>query len=221
MSERVFTEDQWRAIAEIERRSEDRFEYRTPPHSEKRLYGPRFSDGEYFIALWLCDAEYELRYGPPTPSYRVYEKQSNLFLTWGVTDRVNAIQGARERIGLIPADYWSEMLAQAKAEMAEHRAELEAEEAIRKAKAVKKPRKVGKRARAVFEASAGKCHYCATALDLTGKWHIEHKIPRALFGGSEQSNLVAACAPCNHAKRDKTDLEFMAEQRATTNEQSA
>lgn len=77
--------------------------------------------------------------------------------------------------------------------------------------AAQKPRKVGKRARAVFEASEGRCHYCGTALTLDGRWHIEHKMPRALFGGSEQDNLAAACAPCNHAKRDKTDLEFIAE----------
>lgn len=73
-----------------------------------------------------------------------------------------------------------------------------------------KPRKVTRRARAVFEASDGKCHYCEAVLTLDGKWHIEHKFPRALFGGSEQENLVAACIPCNRAKRDKTDLEFQA-----------
>jgi len=71
---------------------------------------------------------------------------------------------------------------------------------------------VPKRRREVFDKSGGKCHYCGTVLDLTGKWHIEHKMPRALFGGSEQSNLVASCVNCNMRKKDKTDLEFIAEQ---------
>lgn len=210
MQERLFTEDQWRAIASVERLSEDRFGYQTPPISRKRIYGPVFSDGEYFVELWLRDAEYQLRAGPPEPYYQVVEQESGLKLTWAETSRAEAIADARSRIARIGAEYWAEMLAEAKAEMNEHRAKLEAEEAIRNAKAAKKPRKISKRARAIFEASDGKCHYCATALDLTGKWHIEHKMPRALFGGSEQSNLAASCTTCNHRKRDKTDLEFLA-----------
>lgn len=67
-----------------------------------------------------------------------------------------------------------------------------------------------KRRRLVFEKSGGRCHYCATPLTLDGKWHIEHKMPRALLGGSEQDNLVASCVPCNMKKKDKTDLEFIA-----------
>lgn len=41
-----------------------------------------------------------------------------------------------------------------------------------------------------------------------------YKMPRALMGTNDPSNLVASCAPCNHKKRDKTDQEFIA-QRAT------
>lgn len=75
-------------------------------------------------------------------------------------------------------------------------------------------KKVPKRRQAVFDKSEGKCHYCSTPLTLDGKWHIEHKMPRALLGGSEQSNLVAACVSCNLRKRDKTDLEFIAKEAA-------
>lgn len=69
---------------------------------------------------------------------------------------------------------------------------------------------VPKRRREVFNKSSGKCHYCGTTLTIDGKWHIEHMMPRALKGGSEMHNLVAACVPCNMRKKDKTDLEFQA-----------
>ena len=74
-----------------------------------------------------------------------------------------------------------------------------------------KPKAVPKRRREVFEKSDGKCFYCATPLTLDGRWHIEHQMPRALLGPDELPNLVAACVPCNLAKRDRTALEFIAE----------
>lgn len=69
---------------------------------------------------------------------------------------------------------------------------------------------VPRRRQRIFNKSDGKCHYCQTPLTLTGKWHIEHKMPRALMGSNKDDNLVASCAPCNHKKRDMTDVEFMA-----------
>lgn len=77
--------------------------------------------------------------------------------------------------------------------------------------ATAKPRQVPKRRREVFDKSVGKCFYCAKPLTLDGRWHIEHQMPRALLGPDQLPNLVAACAPCNLAKRDKTALEFIAE----------
>lgn len=74
-----------------------------------------------------------------------------------------------------------------------------------------KPRQVPKRRREVFEKSEGKCFYCGKVLTLDGRWHIEHQMPRALLGPDELPNLVAACAPCNLAKRDRTALEFIAQ----------
>jgi hypothetical protein len=68
---------------------------------------------------------------------------------------------------------------------------------------------VSRRRRAIFEEAGGKCHYCGIALDLTGKWHIEHQLPRALGGGDDGLNLVAACVPCNLGKSDKTAIEFV------------
>jgi hypothetical protein len=68
---------------------------------------------------------------------------------------------------------------------------------------------VSRRRREIFEKCGGRCHYCSTPLKLDGKWHIEHAFPRALGGLDEISNLFAACAPCNLAKRDRTALEFV------------
>lgn len=75
-----------------------------------------------------------------------------------------------------------------------------------------------KRRRIIFEKSNGRCHYCSTQLTLNGKWHIEHRMPRALMGGNEPSNLVASCVPCNLKKRDMTDEEFIAKTRAAAME---
>lgn len=73
-----------------------------------------------------------------------------------------------------------------------------------------KVRSIPRRRQQIFDEAEGKCHYCATPLTLDGKWHIEHKMPKALGGGNEPSNLVASCVPCNMKKRDTTDHEFRA-----------
>ncbi|MCB2039169.1 MAG: HNH endonuclease, partial [Ottowia sp.] len=74
-------------------------------------------------------------------------------------------------------------------------------------------RYVSRRRRSIFEQSQGRCHYCGAALDLTGKWHIEHQLPRALGGTDEGLNLVAACVPCNLSKSDRTAIEFVTQGR--------
>jgi len=68
---------------------------------------------------------------------------------------------------------------------------------------------ISRRRREVFARSDGLCHYCRTALTLDGRWHVEHMVPKALGGEEAPGNLVAACAPCNLAKRDRTALEFV------------
>lgn len=71
-------------------------------------------------------------------------------------------------------------------------------------------RYVSRRRRDIFQHSDGKCHYCGAKLDLTGKWHVEHQLPRALGGGDDALNLVAACVPCNLGKSDSSAIEFVA-----------
>lgn len=210
MGEILFTEDQWRAAVKIEQLTEDDYR-RTPDRLEahKRIYGPAFCDGEYFVGRMYFPMHPD-EHGPRQPGYVVYERNSYLVVCGPCDSVADAIGLARNRITMIPREFFLGMLAEAKQALDERNARDEARDVIALAQRQSKPRRVTKRAKAVFEASEGKCHYCGTVLTLDGRWHIEHKMPRALFGGSEQENLVASCAPCNHAKRDKTDLEFQA-----------
>jgi len=70
-------------------------------------------------------------------------------------------------------------------------------------------RPVARRRREIFERSAGRCHYCGCELVLAGVWHVEHQMPQALGGTDDAGNLVAACAPCNLSKSDRTAIEFI------------
>ena len=45
----------------------------------------------------------------------------------------------------------------------------------------------------------GRCAYCERSYE-----HIDHVIPLAKGGSNWPSNLVPACAKCNHRKKDKT-----------------
>lgn len=70
-------------------------------------------------------------------------------------------------------------------------------------------RPISKRRRDIYAKCGGRCHYCDIPLQLDGIWHVEHMLPRALGGGDDAANLVAACAPCNLAKSDQTAIEFV------------
>lgn len=80
---------------------------------------------------------------------------------------------------------------------------------------VDRRRPISKRRRDIFAKSHGCCHYCSAPLQLDGVWHVEHMLPRALGGRDAAANLVAACAPCNLAKRDLTAVEFIIEREAS------
>lgn len=50
-----------------------------------------------------------------------------------------------------------------------------------------------------------RCGYCQTQAILVGrKLEVEHILPEALGGSSEEANLWLACSTCNHAKWTKT-----------------
>jgi hypothetical protein len=75
-----------------------------------------------------------------------------------------------------------------------------------------RPRPVSRRRREIFTRCGSRCHYCRAPLSLDGRWHVEHMVPRALGGADNSRNLVAACAPCNLSKSDRTALEFVIQQ---------
>ena len=53
---------------------------------------------------------------------------------------------------------------------------------------------------------AGLCAYCEKPLVTVT---LDHVKPRSKGGSDDESNLVAACAPCNHAKGDLDVEEFI------------
>lgn len=63
---------------------------------------------------------------------------------------------------------------------------------------------------ALVEQQCARCWYCGCSL--VGKDvptpHVEHQIPLSRGGLDIIENLVAACGPCNQAKRDRTVEEY-------------
>jgi 5-methylcytosine-specific restriction endonuclease McrA len=57
------------------------------------------------------------------------------------------------------------------------------------------------------------CFYCSD--DITKRHHADHYIPLARGGSNWPSNIVAACADCNHRKGDKLPEEFNRARRST------
>ncbi|WNT44394.1 HNH endonuclease [Microbacterium phage Nicky22] len=49
------------------------------------------------------------------------------------------------------------------------------------------------------------CFYCPAPAE-----HADHYFPRARGGSDDFKNLVPACAPCNHRKRDRLPIEWQA-----------
>jgi 5-methylcytosine-specific restriction endonuclease McrA len=56
------------------------------------------------------------------------------------------------------------------------------------------------------------CFYCSD--DITDRHHADHYIPLARGGSNWPSNIVAACADCNHRKGDKLPEEFSGRRRS-------
>ena len=57
----------------------------------------------------------------------------------------------------------------------------------------------------VLRRDAYTCYYCGDAAT-----HADHVIPKAMGGGDELDNLVAACASCNQRKGSKPQGLFLA-----------
>lgn len=65
------------------------------------------------------------------------------------------------------------------------------------------PKKIRRR---VFEAAQYRCGYCLTSQDIVGPFlEIDHLIPQALGGNSEEDNLWVACPSCNGTKSNRIE----------------
>jgi 5-methylcytosine-specific restriction endonuclease McrA len=163
---------------------------------QRPIYGGVFGDGQYALASMPCVAR-----GLYATRYMVVQPQAGVVLSVA-EGKVEALALARERLNAAN-DSGGQNGAHSPTQFELWPGELSLEPQPAPA------HYVSRRRREIFERSQGKCHYCSTPLDLTGKWHIEHQMPRALGGGDEGLNLVAACVRCNLAKSDSTAIEFV------------
>jgi hypothetical protein len=175
------------------------------------ILGGVFGQGAYRLYSWVHEVN-----GLDAVAHYVVHEESHAVLALD-DNKAEALRIARMQVALANPVRLSRLLARVGAGIRDGLAKVEAAEALARASSSARvelepaPKRIPKRRQKIFEASDGKCHYCATALTLDGRWHIEHKMPRALLGGSEQHNLVASCVTCNLKKSDKTDLEFQAQ----------
>lgn len=165
------------------------------------IYGGVFGHGRYALATVPCTSR-----GLHSVRYMVIEPRGGAVLSVD-EDKLRALAAARRVI----------KAGQAVAQQVEHAAALAAGQAkfwpdSEMPIDSHRRRPVSKRRREIFAKCEGRCHYCTTPLTLDGKWHIEHMLPKALGGGDDLINLVAACVPCNLAKSDSTAIEFVTRQ---------
>lgn len=165
---------------------------------QRPIYGGAFGQGRYMLATvpYVSHGLHAIR-------YMVLDPRAGAVLSVA-GEKAQALNGARRLIEAAnDARFMEERPAGAQGQLwlAEDLEPTPAELPLSAA--------VSRRRREIFEGSAGRCHYCGVALQLAGAWHVEHMMPRALGGGDDSLNLVAACVPCNLAKSDRTAIEFV------------
>lgn len=165
---------------------------------QRPIYGGIFGEGRFALASMPCVSR-----GLYATRYMVVEARDGLVLSIA-EDKVEALALARERLCAANDHQVPPPAPGVQAELWPGAATLEPTPAP--------AAYVSRRRREIFDRSGGKCHYCGTALDLAGNWHVEHQLPRALGGGDDALNLVAACVRCNLSKSDRTAIEFLTEQ---------
>lgn len=62
---------------------------------------------------------------------------------------------------------------------------------------------------AIFEDAKGRCHICEQRIQAAVKWDVEHRIPLALGGLDDESNMAPAHATC-HAPKTADDVSAIA-----------
>lgn len=173
----------------------------SPAIRHRPIYGGLFGqDGRYVMATMPC-----IERGLHAVRHMVLEPKTGGVLSVS-TDKHQALSDARR---LLRAAGSLTARQAANAPLIEQPGLWAEEELPPPTAAGVQPKPIPRRRREVFARSGGKCFYCGKTLTLDGRWHIEHQMPRALLGADELLNLVAACAPCNLAKRDCTALEFL------------
>lgn len=60
----------------------------------------------------------------------------------------------------------------------------------------------------LFRLDGFRCHYCKRIVTHSTAT-IDHRIPRSRGGNNCIANMVLSCAPCNNAKGDMTEEEFL------------
>lgn len=109
------------------------------------------------------------------------------------------VVSARRAVVLVLAEK-ADVLHDSEEEMRSERLALKVPSVIRLRYFVKVPfrRRSALNRRAVFARDGGRCQYCGAAAE-----SIDHVVPRAKGGPHTWENVVAACRPCNTAKRDR------------------
>lgn len=163
---------------------------------QRPIYGGVFGeDGRYSLASMPCVSR-----GLFATRYMVIHPQAGIVLSVS-EDKIQALAAARRRLNAANDKRLTPSVSAMQAELWPDAPLLTVSPAP--------TRYVSRRRQEIFEHSKGRCHYCGTTLDLTGKWHVEHQLPKALGGANDHMNLVAACVPCNLSKGDKTAIEFV------------
>lgn len=164
---------------------------------QRPIYGGVFGeDGDYSLASVPCVSR-----GLHATRYMVIQAKAGVVLSIS-EDKALALERARVRIRAANDSHHLQPQSAVQGELWPDEPVLTASPS--------QARYVSRRRKEIYDSSAGRCHYCGRALDLSGSWHVEHQLPRALGGGDDSMNLVAACAPCNLAKGDATAIEFAA-----------
>ena len=183
----------------------------------KPLIGGSFGAGRFYLtSVGLVIG------GLHDTRFFILEAESGAVISFG-ENKQQALAIAREALArcdpLLLSMYFGRRKASLEAAVALRRKKEQEEQAERFARerAARKNgtvKSISRRRKRIFDESGGKCHYCGVALTLDGKWHVEHKMPKALGGTNEPGNLVASCVPCNHEKIDTTDIEYKAKRAA-------
>lgn len=160
---------------------------------QRPIYGGPFGHGQYALATLPT-----ITNGLHAVRFMVIEPRRGTVLSVA-DDKLTAIAGARRLLVGLPA---AGAANDASWEQTGFWPDLPAGRTLR-------PHPISRRRQEIFARAEGRCHYCRAALALDGCWHVEHMVPRALGGEDVAGNLVAACAPCNLSKRDRTALEFV------------